>query len=224
MPKRFRRKGRRRGRKRRRFRKKRKFSPFNIVGMPKKYFVTLVYGDQKTLDSGGAPLTLRYSTNSLFDPDFETGGHQPRYFNTFASLYDRYVVLGARIEVTATTTDATTSSLIGIKVNPDSTFASTVVVDYLEDPNFKFRMMTNANGGLNIAKVIAHWSLKKWTGTKGIMGSSQYQAAVTASPGTQHLFHVTTIPATPVDVTAVHYTVRIYYRCMFFNLDLVAAS
>ena len=40
--------------------------------------------------------------NSLFDPDFTGTGHQPYYFDQFATIYQRYTVIGSKLTATFT--------------------------------------------------------------------------------------------------------------------------
>lgn len=40
-----------------------------------------------------------FRLNSIFDPDFTGGGHQPKYHDTFQTLYRRYVVHNVDIEL-----------------------------------------------------------------------------------------------------------------------------
>jgi len=40
-----------------------------------------------------------YRGNSLFDPDYSSGGHQPSGYNFWKQAYDRYRVFASRIKI-----------------------------------------------------------------------------------------------------------------------------
>ena len=63
------------------------------------------------LSTDTSPATfVRYlfRTNSLYDPDNATGGHQPMYFDQLGALYDRYSVLSSKIIVNFQSAPGTT--------------------------------------------------------------------------------------------------------------------
>jgi len=61
----------------------------------------LVYSDTILLTSTGAIAftTHAFRANSVFDPDWTGGGHQPTRYDQFAALYQRYEVLKSNIRV-----------------------------------------------------------------------------------------------------------------------------
>lgn len=71
------------------------------VGIETCKMVKLTYAVQIRLDplNGGSD-QITFRANSLFDPEYATGGHQPLYFDQYSELYANYKVLGAKINVT----------------------------------------------------------------------------------------------------------------------------
>ncbi len=74
--------------------------------MPSRYKAAMRYSEQISLSTGtiqgfyGTEYSFRL--NSLFDPDFTSGGHQPYGFDQIAAWYNRYIVTRVRIELTVT--------------------------------------------------------------------------------------------------------------------------
>lgn len=68
-------------------------------GLPTIRRACLRYCDEIVVTSTGGLLNTnqRFLANGLFDPNVALGGHQPMGFDTWASLYNRYVVLGSKI-------------------------------------------------------------------------------------------------------------------------------
>jgi hypothetical protein len=64
--------------------------------IPNNTRVTLKYADYYILTSSAGVATATYSGNSCYDPDITFIGHQPYYFDKYASLYQYYTVLGSR--------------------------------------------------------------------------------------------------------------------------------
>lgn len=70
--------------------------------------VKLKYTETKTMFSGAAGLTgsLRtFRLNSLYDPNYAVGGDQPYGYDQLATLYKKYKVNGALLEVVFTDPD-----------------------------------------------------------------------------------------------------------------------
>lgn len=63
---------------------------------------TLRYVDNCTNTTGAGSLALTYfSANSLYDPYYAVGGHQPMGFDQVMALYQKYTVVASRISITA---------------------------------------------------------------------------------------------------------------------------
>jgi hypothetical protein len=59
----------------------------------------LTYEDLVTIAPGNPRSSYVFRGNSVYDPDYTSTGHQPRYFDTYASVYEKYRVLASAIEV-----------------------------------------------------------------------------------------------------------------------------
>ncbi len=60
----------------------------------------------------GAEVAFRM--NSLFDPDFSAGAHQPYGFDQLATLYDKYVVHGVTVDIVLSTVPYSTGGATNI--------------------------------------------------------------------------------------------------------------
>jgi len=59
----------------------------------------LTYEDLITVNDS-VPLTqYTFRGNSVYDPDYTSTGHQPRYYDTYASIYGKYRVYASRIMI-----------------------------------------------------------------------------------------------------------------------------
>ena len=72
----------------------------------------LVYTDTVLLTSTGSIAfnTYTFRANSVHDPDWTGGGHQPTRYDQLQAIYARYEVLKSNIRVQFTTGDVSTTS------------------------------------------------------------------------------------------------------------------
>jgi hypothetical protein len=68
--------------------------------------MVLTYEDLIGIE-GGPLEQYTFRGNSVYDPDYTSTGHQPRYFDTYAAIYGKYRVLASRITVDLINSSAT---------------------------------------------------------------------------------------------------------------------
>lgn len=76
--------------------------PYVPVYAPDRYNVKLRYADFLVAADADGVTGLqrwRYQLNSLFDPYYDVGGHQPNGFDKWAALFKYYRVMGARVKM-----------------------------------------------------------------------------------------------------------------------------
>ncbi len=69
------------------------------LAIPDRFRTRLVYAAGGEVSTAGAFSDKIWNINSVFDPDQSGVGHQPRYFDQLAGLYNRYRVLAAHFDV-----------------------------------------------------------------------------------------------------------------------------
>lgn len=118
MPRKYTRKTKRKSRMRRRTKR---FSQGVPSGMPTQRRATLRYATQSTLTSTSGTMSSHlFRANSVFDPDYTSTGHQPMGFDQWASLFNHYVVVGAKITCTVLSDNVTASPfVIGVYLSDD---------------------------------------------------------------------------------------------------------
>lgn len=74
--------------------------PYGGFGLTK--VVRLKYCDQYLITAlAGSMASHEWRANSIFDPDFSGGGHQPMFRDVYAGIYNKYRVLSSKITVKA---------------------------------------------------------------------------------------------------------------------------
>jgi len=70
------------------------------MAFPDRQKTRLTYVDNARLTNGVNTFAVQsWNMNNVFDPDVTGAGHQPRFFDTYASIYARYIVTGVRVRV-----------------------------------------------------------------------------------------------------------------------------
>jgi hypothetical protein len=97
-----------------------RFQP-KVFGFPDRLLTTLRYNDVYAITStSGSTATQIFRWNSIYDPDYTSAGHQPLYRDTFASIYDHYAVVKARVHIRYTNNSASTVMLLTCNTEDDA--------------------------------------------------------------------------------------------------------
>jgi len=117
-------------------------------GFPPTLMTRMRYCDTVPITSTGGTLAKQiFRVNDCFDPDYTGTGHQPLYRDTFAAIYDFYVVPKARIKVTFANTSGTAAHC-GIVLDDDVTSSTSYTV-LLEQNNGKHHLLPPQTGSLS---------------------------------------------------------------------------
>ena len=80
------------GRRRPKTRTKRN-QPKLTLGFPTRLSVTLHYEDLIAINPSAPKASYAFRGNSCYDPDYTSTGHQPRYYDQYSAIYQKYKVL-----------------------------------------------------------------------------------------------------------------------------------
>lgn len=136
----------------------------------------------------GALNAQLYRCNSIYDPDYSGAGNQPSFHDTYATLWNKYIVVGAKcvtrfypINVKGATDVTTVPHVVGIKLDDDASTAT----DYrtlLESENQKFKIH-DPTKDIRPTTLVSYFSAKKYFGYKDNMDNMiQYGADFGSNP------------------------------------------
>jgi len=103
-----------------------------LSGFPEQQVVRLKYATMPILGNGTTTIgSHTFNTNSIFDPDYTAGGHQPMGYDQWAAIYQKYRVEKASIFVRFVTQGELKSAVCGIEVvdDPDTTLSIAAIVE-----------------------------------------------------------------------------------------------
>lgn len=139
----------------------------NLMPLPRKWRFQSRYMEN-ALEIDPAVATNKehiFRLNSLYDPDYTYGGHQPLGFDQLSPLYTNYTVIGCRARVTLTNTGHAPANFY---LFPSSTGASMVSDAQLsvmcERGLARWCQLAPAGQGGATKTLTLNWSAKKWFG------------------------------------------------------------
>jgi len=167
-----------------------------MSGFPKSKVVTMRYADSGEITLNSTPGALsyqKYRANSIYDPDFTGGGHQPMGYDQWNQNYNHYVVLGAKITSTLTGVAAAADGAVvaNISLMSGSTSIYTQMSEFIERGLGCTKVMC---GFLGQAKVTltANYSAKKFFNIKDVKDNlDRIGAAFGADAADPAFFYIT---------------------------------
>ena len=213
----------------RRRRRKYKPSPRRAIlsGFPTSKLVKLRYVDSTaTLDAAvGSSSSIVYRANSVYDPYYAAGGHQPMGFDQWAAIYSRYTVLGAKITVrpTPTATPSVIPMYYGVTLsgsaNPLGNYST--IDNILESKlTANKRLIALHPAGPSDSRqmgmsVVQKFSAKKFFGVADVQDGAALSAVVSDNPAKDAFFGVWAAAIDGNDPGSMSFNVQIDYIVLF---------
>lgn len=181
-----------------------------------------VYVDTQTLQPTTAVAGVRvYSLNGLYDPDITGTGHQPRGFDQLASLYNHYVVIGAKVSCSFTNSDSVNPQIVGLAIRASSN-AEADWNDYVEQGHCQYRMISDAGGSRDTTTLGISGSPAKYLGRSKVMSDPALKGDASANPTEQFYLHVFGAAVDGADSQGIRTILKIEYASIFIEpKDLV---
>lgn len=214
---------------RRNFRRNRRNYVSKVYRMPfaRSTITTLRYVQRIELDPGALGTTdwHTFRMNSIFDPDYTSTGHQPMGHDQYATLYHRYLVLGAKMTVqfvTTGTTVGTGGNIVGLRFDKDAT-ASADIIDTIEHSDTKYRVLSSSESSAGKVTITQNFSTKKFFAVKRY--DQDHSAIMSNNPARLAYCHMFCGPLeTGIDTSKVACLVTINYLVKFSEpIDLTGS-
>jgi len=196
-------------------------------GMPTQRTASLRYVTKIELTPVlGALRDYIFRANSLFDPDQTGAGHQPMGRDTWATLYNHYVVLGSKITIEASQQEASGSvsniAAVGVYLNDSITIAYTDMTEYAEARRGQYKLVNSRQ--TKPAKLSNSFSAKNFFNITDVKDNkSEIGALVGFNPTEAAYYHVwgQTMDSS---TTVITYIVTIDYIVSFSEPKSLAQS
>lgn len=198
-------------------------------GFPQSKTVKLRYNDQVLISPTAAMVAQfhAFRANSIYDPDATGVGHQPLGRDIWAGLYNRYMVIGAKISVKMVPTGTSNyHATCGVLVDDDATVDDQNVTTLIERGKSRYKSFLNSytSGSKSVTTLKQTFSAKKWFGFKDAKDNDYgYGAPVGQNPSDQAYF-IVWVGSHLADIDAVSAIVTIDYIVTFTEPRDVPAS
>jgi hypothetical protein len=185
-------------------------------GVPNSIRVKLHYADYFTISPATIYSNYVYRGNSLFDPDYTSTGHQPRYFDTWATLYSKYKVSKSTINITFSSLNAWDSTIA--TVVPYTEVLAPTSFDQPAELPFARRtglLPVSTQQGMK-SSIVSSCSTTQILGlTPQQLQDEDYSAAVSANPNSIWYWNISAFSSTHnVAITVV---VNLTYHAVFYD-------
>ncbi len=163
-----------------------------------------------------------FRVNSVYDPDYSLTGHQPRDFDTWATVYNRYKVVEVMADVTVSTNNTTPLTAWAISGASPTSLTSG---DYPPELPRAIRLGCTSNGAPPI-QVSFKVDMAALAGVSRAryLADDVYGSLVNGNPGSPLYTHVYIEEINQTQAVSVHIAVRLRMRTLFYSRAYTSPS
>lgn len=187
----------------------------------------MAYSELFTLNStSGVPTQKFIIANGLYDPNVQTGGHQPAGFDIMMSLYNQYTVVASKITCTFSNDNTGVSLLAYVFLSPNTTvltdqdeimengLVKTAVLQY----KGAFGSVKHINMDCNVAKYFGRRTQNE------LLDDDLLAGTAAANPTEGVYFALGLVDVTRVATTAAFVQVDVSYDAIFWEPKKLATD
>lgn len=185
-----------------------------------KRIATLRYAMQYTVSVDATFKTTSFRANGVFDPEVAIGGHQPRGFDQFMTLYTEFIVLSSTITAKSWTRSGNEPCAVNIVTTSSIVVNDGTLVDMLENnPRTTRTGAWRADGGGSRGGFVKSGvNVKKYLNRHGTLTDDfDLRGNSAADPTESIVFHVNHTNAGNINVGITDVLVVLTYRVMFMD-------
>lgn len=165
--------------------------------------------------------TQRWRLNSLFDPNYSLGGHQPYGFDQLATVYNRYRVVACSWTIHV----ASSTNYVTVCAIPNNDLPSPLNMSAAKElPRAKW---STGGGGTNIIRITGKTYIPSLVGrTKAqYMADDRYQALTSADPQEAAILQIMIADCNDTtSLSGVQVSVTLNYLAEFFDINTLSQS
>jgi len=194
----------------------------NTSGFPRRTMVKLVYHETYLSGSIATGSDDRlYDLNSIYDPNRSGTGHQPMGRDQWATMYNRYRVHSAKVEVTFNYMHGS-----GLQATIIGTNDTASIAPYDAAAEQPMSVSGSNTGYGNRIKLKKTFNLPRLNGQtkQQYIADDRFQAQMGSNPSELLCLHIVTAPGDGVSTYVYSYSVKIVYTVEFFDGITLAQS
>ncbi len=188
------------------------------LGFPDSMRVKLRYSDKIEFNTVGLANFI-FRMNSLFDPQFSIGGHQPMAFDQLSALYDKYFVYGCSMKATWLNCSPTDGANVYAQWK-DSSVTETVETSLRERPWVKRASLSPNVGGNPRAVMTSYITTKTLAGLQHLESDEpSYNAPISTNLINQHFLVLYGIGVPASAATVLNLEIELTYYALMYDRD-----
>lgn len=207
-----------------------KIQTHGIVRMARHSFLpvsrkaVLRYSETFTLTTGtgglfGTDQVMRL--NSLYDPDFTGGGHQPYLYDQITPLYASYRVYAAKVTLIGATIGGTADLCYAVKYSTDSGGSGLAAksIDTITETTNSVQQYLSPSGNKRVSKQTMYFPMAALFGVskKAYQIDDKYQSATNTNPGETAYLYISVGSPNGTSGETMTLQVVIDFYAKFFN-------
>lgn len=200
------------------------FHPGLSDGFPDSQITKLVYEDRNllTASTAGSDVVWQFRMNSCYDPDYtNVTGNQPTGFDQWSTVYAKYSVYAAKIDLDVINPDANVK-LAALCCTLDATLANMSYAKVSTTSPSRTVTLGATGSGLEIQRMTLFVSYSRMTGTTATEDANVQTFG--SNPATPVYFAVSVSPFDVTKVCSIYIRARIKYYVMFSYKKLLGPS
>lgn len=193
------------------------------TGVPDRAKVTLSYHDTFTMTPGAPRGNWIFRGNSVYDPDYTSTGHQPRYFDQYMAIYSKYRVLSSRIVVESSSYSGNNPSMFVVVPDTDP-ISFTSYSQASEMPRARSSAILSIASRLS-RKVVHNMSTRTILGLGGPeIWDEDYSGTVATNPTNMWYWNIYVQSLDSTTNVSNGMIVRIEYTVLFYDRQYISDS
>lgn len=191
---------------------RRLFDPF-----PSKHFARLRWSEQNTLSNAVANQFIGsvFRANSIYDPRYGLGGHQPNGHDEYQAIYGYYRVTRACMTVSVM---SNTDGILAIAKSPSSVLPTTTSNYVIEDKGTRFTTLSKATTGSRNGVLMNFYNIKE----NAVLDAEEW-TPMGQDPNKPFYFHCLYSPPASI-LSEIDVMVTITFDVEFSGLKTISAS
>lgn len=181
------------------------------------------------LDPGTGGVASRIMrANSVFDPEYAVGGHQPLGYDEWTQFYHHYNVIGSKCTakfISADTSGTSGTAFVGVFLSASPTTVADPQL-IMEQSTSRYGLMTGSNAAGTSRNIKSYYSPKKFFGLTDLGDNRDtVGAAVDANPVEAAYFHVyATALSSGIDPASMSVLITMDYIVQYSERKTLASS
>lgn len=192
--------------------------------IPDRMFLKMAYSDCITINSTVTPGAFLFRS-SLFDPQYNVGGHQPFGFDQWVQFYKSYTVYGIGYDIECINTGTSLQAEVAV-VAKNTALLTTSMNTIYEKPFHRTAVLGVEGSGKNVRRLKGYISVAQQHGVNKskIKFDDEFSSLMTTNPLKQAYLHIYSQAIDGTTSLNVIYRVKLTYFTQLFNRIALGGS